>query len=79
MQHKLVIEVPDGATIDPDNTTVTLTPEQARAWAKSILEATGPSKAQRDDATQRFIDSQRRINDKLRGPYHDEDGNRWRC
>lgn len=41
ISHKLVITLPDEATIDAEEGTVTMELEQARQWAQSVLEATG--------------------------------------
>lgn len=45
--HKLVIAIPAGATIDPEGRTITVPPEVAREWAKSVLDVTGPGKVYR--------------------------------
>lgn len=45
--HKLVIAIPAGATLDPESRTITVPPEVAREWAKSVLDVTGPGKAYR--------------------------------
>ena len=41
ISHKLVITLPDEATIDAEEGAVTMELEQARQWALSVLEATG--------------------------------------
>lgn len=49
--HKLVIAIPAGATLDPEGRTITVPPEVAREWAKSVLDVTGPGKVYRSMRT----------------------------
>lgn len=55
LSHKLVITLPDEATINAEEGTVTMGLEQAREWALSIIDATptGITKRERVQALRR--------------------------
>lgn len=52
ISHKLVIALPDGYDLNTTDGTITMTVEQAREWAQSILDATPTGVTKREQAEQ---------------------------
>lgn len=58
IRHKLVITLPDEYDLNTTDGTITMTVEQAREWAQSILDVTPYSATARERAQRRNLNAE---------------------
>lgn len=62
-EHKLVIALPDECDLDATDSTITMTVEQAREWALSILDVTPPGTTLREQVEKRVRETEQMTRD----------------